>query len=86
MPIEIGKIVYSKAGRDKDSFFVVTGCEKGFVLICDGKSRLIQRPKRKSLKHIAETSYKVGKMKLETNKSIRHVLSDFKASNELVER
>lgn len=82
MQIEKGRIVYSKAGRDKDDFFVVTGCEKGYVFICDGKSRPIDRPKRKSNKHIALTSYIVGEEKLETNKSVRHVLTDYRVSQQ----
>ncbi len=81
MPIEIGRIVYSKAGRDKDSFFVTVGFSGQKILLCDGKSRRLEKPKQKSLKHIGLTNHTVGESKLETNKSIRHALNDFKVSN-----
>ena len=74
-----GTVVRSKAGRDGDSFLVVLEVLNGFVLVADGKQRLIERPKRKNVKHIAITELIVKEEQLQTNRSIRHVLSDFKS-------
>ncbi|KYH35200.1 hypothetical protein CLTEP_08250 [Clostridium tepidiprofundi DSM 19306] len=52
----IGRVVYSKVGRDKDRHFVVVGIlNKEFVYIADGKLRKISKPKKKKLKHLIFT-------------------------------
>ncbi len=51
MSIVKGSIVKAKAGRDKDSFFVVLSVNCGFALIADGKRRTVEHPKNKKLKH-----------------------------------
>lgn len=79
MELKRGMVVRSKAGRDGDSFLVVLEVLNGFVLVADGKQRLIERPKRKNVKHIAITELIVKEEQLQTNRSIRHVLSDFKS-------
>jgi ribosomal protein L14E/L6E/L27E len=51
--IGIGSIVKATMGRDKDKFFVVTGfIDDNHLLIADGRTRTINRPKKKKLKHI----------------------------------
>ena len=52
----VGQIVCSKAGRDKGYFMVVVEEGDGFVFVCDGKERPLERPKRKNIKHIAFTN------------------------------
>ena len=80
MPIVRGQIVRSKAGKDKESFLVVTEiCEKG-VIVCDGKDRPIERPKLKNLRHIASTNCFLTEEQLSTNRSVRHGLKDFNQS------
>jgi ribosomal protein L14E/L6E/L27E len=52
----IGQVVRSKAGRDKGQFMIVVGIpDDDYVLLCDGASRKISRPKKKKIKHIAPT-------------------------------
>ncbi|MBQ3226627.1 MAG: KOW domain-containing RNA-binding protein [Clostridia bacterium] len=56
MELRAGDIVYSKAGRDKGKYFVVVFIESDeYVLICDGKRRKVDKPKRKKRKHLTET-------------------------------
>ena len=50
--IKIGSIVYSKAGRDKGRYFVVTGMEGEYIYMVDGCLRKISRPKKKKVKHV----------------------------------
>ena len=48
----LGKIVYSKAGRDKGKIFVIINIiDNDFVYISDGQLRPIEMPKKKRLKH-----------------------------------
>lgn len=52
----IGKIVYSKSGRDKGKGFVVIAeLDKNFVSIADGDIRKIEKPKKKKVKHLIFT-------------------------------
>jgi ribosomal protein L14E/L6E/L27E len=52
----IGKIVYSKAGRDKDQYFVIVGIlNENFVYIANGDIRNIENPKKKKVKHLIFT-------------------------------
>ena len=49
----LGSIAISTAGRDKDKMFIIVGVlDKEHVLIANGKSRKIEKPKRKKLKHL----------------------------------
>ena len=79
MELTRGTVVRSKAGRDSGSFLVVTEVSNGCVLVADGKERPIERPKRKNLKHIALTETIFTEEQLQTNKAVRHALSDFKS-------
>lgn len=50
---EIGRVVFSKSGRDMGRYFIIVGIEdKDYVLIADGKVRTLSKPKRKKLKHL----------------------------------
>ena len=44
----IGRIVCSKSGRDKGYFLAVVKEEDGFLYVCDGKERTLEKPKRKN--------------------------------------
>lgn len=52
--IDIGRVVRSVAGRDKDRYFIIVGIpeEKGYVLLADGVLRKLSNPKKKKIKHI----------------------------------
>lgn len=53
MEFQVGDVVCSKAGRDEGTFLVVVGIEGGYPLLCDGKQRPLERPKRKNPLHLA---------------------------------
>ena len=76
MSIVKGSIVKAKAGRDKDSFFVVLEVNQDFALIADGKRRTIEHPKNKKLKHHEPTNT-VIEGSFETNPQIRKILNEF---------
>lgn len=53
----IGKVVYSKAGRDKDRLFVIVAkLNEEYVYISDGSLRIIENPKKKKIKHLSFTN------------------------------
>lgn len=48
----IGIIVKSNAGRDFGEYFVVVGYNSESVLVANGKTRKIENPKKKNVKHL----------------------------------
>lgn len=49
----LGRLAYSKAGRDKGNLVVVIGIlDEAFVLVADGQKRRVENPKKKRLKHL----------------------------------
>lgn len=56
--IRAGNVVFSKKGRDKGYPFVVLYVvDAEYVLICDGKMRKLEKPKRKKIKHLRATPH-----------------------------
>lgn len=52
----VGRVIYSKAGRDKEKYYLVVGIlNEEYVYISDGRLRTIQKPKKKKLKHLIFT-------------------------------
>lgn len=63
----IGKMVLSKAGKDKKHLYVVVGhLNDNYVILSNGSTKTVQMPKRKSLKHI----YVLGNVDDEIKESI----------------
>lgn len=77
MNIQKGSIVRAKSGRDKDKFFLVLSVEGHFAFIADGKTRKLEKPKKKNLLHLAATTV-VYTGSAETNPQIKRILSDLK--------
>lgn len=49
----IGRIVLSKAGRDKNHLYIVTGIvDEQYVLLTNGSTKLISNPKKKKVRHL----------------------------------
>ena len=53
MTFEVGDIVQSKSGHDaKKLFVVIAKLNESYILIADGKSRKLDSPKQKNVKHV----------------------------------
>jgi len=78
--ITLGQIVYSKAGRDKDCFFLVVDYKKPFVYLVDGKLRRLENPKKKKDKHIQATSYIDNDIRLKLESQDRLTNADIRKS------
>lgn len=72
-------IVRSRAGRDRDEWFVVLSVEGDFAWVANGKSRTLARPKRKRLKHLAQTGRRLDPPQLATDRQLRLALSKYAA-------
>lgn len=77
--IEVGQVVRSKSGRDSGKIFLVYKIiDEDYVLIVDGKSRKLDKPKKKKIKHLITYNDKI-KLNVENfnDSYIRRSLSVF---------
>ena len=88
MDIELSDIVVSLNGRDKGKQFFVVAMIEAYALLCDGKSRRIEKPKRKKLKHLrfeaksgCRTAEKIRNGDKITNSEMRKALAGYGAAN-----
>lgn len=52
-PIDPGRVVISRQGHDAGRWYaIVRVLEDGFVLLCDGETRKLAKPKKKQGKHL----------------------------------
>lgn len=82
MEFQRGLVVRSLSGHDKGGFFVVLECGSRFAVICDGKRRSLEKPKKKNLIHLAVSNTVVDEGSMQTNRGIRKLLSAFNAENQ----
>ncbi|KAI4453204.1 methionine aminopeptidase [Holotrichia oblita] len=55
MDFSIGQVIYSKAGRDKRRPFIILRIDKEYLYLCDGRLRLVNKPKKKKMMHVQPT-------------------------------
>ena len=83
MDIAKSEIVRSIAGRDSGELFFVIETEGEYLLLADGRSRRLERPKRKKRKHVepfgsSETrvAVKIRSGERITNSELRRTLAE----------
>ena len=54
MEADKSSLIVSKAGRDKGQLFYVIDADEQYVYLADGKSRRLEKPKRKKRKHVEQ--------------------------------
>lgn len=84
MDIARSDIVKSIAGRDKGKLFFVLDTDGEFLLLADGKTRRLERPKRKKRKHTVfversdcRIAEKIRSEEKVTNSELRRTLADY---------
>lgn len=87
-PLSEGIVAISQKGRDKGhSFMILYQLDADFVLIADGSTRKLQKPKKKRRRHLISTSkefpqlaekYREGKL---TDSDLRKALDGLSATN-----
>lgn len=71
-----GQVVYSAAGHDKDSFYVVVDVgEDGSCGIADGRRRKLARPKRKNPRHLRPTRSALELEGIGSDRALRRALA-----------
>ena len=49
----VGKVALSKSGRDEGKYFIILGIiNDNYVYISDGALRVVDKPKKKKIKHL----------------------------------
>jgi ribosomal protein L14E/L6E/L27E len=82
MSLEIieGTVVLSEAGHDKDGIYAVIGfADVSHALIADGKRRLLEKPKKKKLKHLSPIGILEQMNPTQTNRQLKKALKAFDA-------
>ncbi|NCB48299.1 MAG: hypothetical protein EOM55_01520 [Clostridia bacterium] len=62
---EILNVVESKKGHDAGRLYLIIRIEGEFAFVCDGKYRLLSKPKKKRLTHLRDTHLKFSQKKLQ---------------------
>jgi hypothetical protein len=60
--IQIRALARSSAGHDRGKLYAVVGEGPGYVQLCDGKVRPLDRPKKKNVKHVQLIVHLPGEM------------------------
>ena len=85
LPLEIGRVVRSTAGRDEGRLFLVIGeADEQHLLIADGGLRRTDRPKKKKRRHLKATVHAIDQdaaARMQDHE-IRRLLDDVKLSEE----
>ena len=89
MNISQGSVVKAVAGKEKNQIFVVKEVDYRYCWIVDGKRLKLNKPKKKSLKHVQKASkleFSVEKLKSEqenVNAEIRKFLKESVCLNKM---
>ena len=78
-----GQIIRSTAGHDKGDFQVILEVLAPYAVVCDGKRRALEKPKKKKFLHMAPTQTVVPEDCLVTNRQIRNALRPFREQKHL---
>jgi ribosomal protein L14E/L6E/L27E len=73
MELKIGTVVQSLRGRD-EGFFIVVGFDERFAYLADGRSRLLEKPKKKNLRHLRATGMVLEPERVQTNRQLKAAL------------
>lgn len=77
MEYTVGQVVYSKSGHDKNKVFIVTEVEGDFIYLVDGKSRTVDKPKKKKTKHVQKTNYEESEIRAKIENGDQLLNADF---------
>lgn len=75
MDFKAGQVVRSLKGHDKGELLVIADIANKKVFLCDGKSRKLEKPKAKNVKHVALTGVTLDRDSVATNRKLRKTLN-----------
>ncbi len=73
----VGRIVQSSSGRDKGTYLFCIDRNESFLLVCDGRRRPLERPKRKNPRHLIITDDRLPVEDVQTNRALRRSLRHY---------
>lgn len=76
-----GRLVRSKAGRDKTRTFSVLAVDGQMLLLVNGSSRPIANPKRKKMRHVAPTSTILESELLKSDQLLSEAIAAYDAAH-----
>ncbi len=74
MELKKGMPVISKAGHDKDSWYIVYNIEGNEAYLVNGENRTAENPKKKKLKHLQPVNVQVLEKEQWTNEEVKRAL------------
>ena len=80
MEIVKGSVVKALTGRDSEkegAYYAVTAIEEGYILICDGKRRPLERPKKKNPRHLKTMDDILREEEMRSNRALRRALREY---------
>ena len=78
-----GRLVRSKAGRDKKRTLAILAVEGQMLLLADGNLRTLARPKRKKMRHVAPTATVHENALLESDQLLSGAIAAYDAAHPL---
>ena len=89
MDIVKSNIVKSAAGRDEGDIFFVLDTQEEYLLLADGKSRRVEKPKKKKRKHVtfvgeshSVVAEKIRSSEKITNSELRKAIAAYVGGNQ----
>lgn len=76
-----GRLVRSKAGRDKTRTLAVLAVEGQMLLLADGNLRTVAQPKRKKMRHVAPTATVLGNQLLQSDQLLSEAIAAYDAAH-----
>ncbi|MGN0984337.1 MAG: KOW domain-containing RNA-binding protein [Gemmiger sp.] len=76
-----GRLVRSKAGRDKTRTLAVLAVDGQMLLLADGNLRTLECPKRKKRKHVAPTATVLENELLKSDQLLREAIAAYDAAH-----
>lgn len=80
---QVGQIVKSKAGRDKDRYFIIIEAQDEYVYVVDGDLRKLEKPKAKKKKHMQPVNVVVQELKEQMDQGYKVSNADIRKALEL---
>lgn len=76
-----GRLVRSKAGRDKTRTFAVVAVEGQWLMLADGGRRTLAAPKRKNVRHAAPTATVLANELLKSDQLLSRAIAAYDAAH-----
>ena len=81
-----GMLAVSKAGHDKDSWYVVLKIEGNYAYLVNGKTKTLEKPKKKKLMHLQPVNVIPENLQEKMDNGKQWINEDIKRALKLVKK